>query len=87
MFFFISFEESFLIIIIFLLLFGPNKMPEILRDINQLLTKSRNFVKSFKNNIWEEIENIRKPAKNIKNDIFEIKDKIINNSYKNIKRK
>lgn len=83
---FISFEESFIIIIVFFLLFGPNKMTEILRDINHLLTKSKFFIKKFKDNLWENIENIQTPIKGIKSDIFKIKDEFSKNTYKSIKR-
>lgn len=81
MLFFISFEESFLIVIVFLLLFGPNKMPEILRDINNLIIKSKNFIKEISNNIWNNVEDIKNPIEDLKNDILNDK-----NTFKSIKR-
>ncbi|WP_185873789.1 twin-arginine translocase TatA/TatE family subunit [Blattabacterium cuenoti] len=50
-FLFISIEESFLIIIIAIILFGPKKIPEIAR----MMGEGVRFLKNAKNKIYNEI--------------------------------
>ncbi|WP_185868454.1 Sec-independent protein translocase subunit TatA/TatB [Blattabacterium cuenoti] len=54
-FLFISFEESFLIIFIAIIIFGPKKIPHIARGLGEGIR----YFREAKNKITEEMMNIR----------------------------
>lgn len=64
---FISFEESFFIIFISILLFGSKKIPEIARNLGEGIRYFQNIIKKIKKDIWLQEKN--KNKKNGKNDI------------------
>lgn len=82
---FISFEESLLISIISIILFGPNKIIEILRDLGFFIRKINNITNNIKNNILKNTENIKNPIQNLKNNFLE-KQKNINNTISKNKK-
>ncbi len=58
----IGFGELVLLFFLFLLLFGPEKLPEIAREAGKLYSEIRGYFKNMKDNIEREIkvEELRK---------------------------
>lgn len=71
---FISFEEGFLISLIALILFGPNKIPEIARDFGNWIRTLKIIIEKIKNELFQQ---------NINQSLTESKK---NNLSKSIKR-
>lgn len=50
---FINFEESFFILLIALIIFGPKKIPEVARSMGYIVKYFKNFTKHFRKEIGE----------------------------------
>lgn len=50
---FISFEETFFIILIALLIFGPDQIPHIARELGEGIRYLRKTTNEIKDNLWE----------------------------------
>lgn len=96
LFLFIGFQETFFILVLALLLFGPKKIPELARVLGEGIRQLRNASDQIKQEIWEAGEKIdqikEESTKEINNQINSIKEPIesskreIENSKNSIKR-
>jgi sec-independent protein translocase protein TatB len=50
----IGFQEVVIIGVIFLVLFGPSKLPEIARDLGRFVTEARRSIDDFKEELTAE---------------------------------
>lgn len=57
-FLFISYSEVFLIIFVMLLIFGPDKMPEIARNLGKGIRQLRDASSGVKNEILKETQKV-----------------------------
>ena len=86
-FLFISYSEIFVIIAVMLIIFGPEKMPEIARNLGKGIRQLRDATNSAKKEIMKEtqkagldteaIEKLKKDIKDTKK-IMNIKEEITN---------
>lgn len=53
---FISFEQSFFILLVALLVFGPKKIPEVARSLGEGIRRLRNITQEIKQEVWEASE-------------------------------
>ena len=67
----LSFGEMALIVIAIVVLFGPDKLPQIARDLGSGVRKMRGAVEDIKTEILKETDN---PVSDIKKEIDKIKD-------------
>lgn len=67
----LSFGEMALIVIAIVVLFGPDKLPHIARDLGAGVRKMRGAVEDIKTEIMKETDN---PVSEIKKEIDKIKD-------------
>lgn len=51
MYFFIGFEETLLILTILILLFGPEKIPNLAKDLGKSIRYIKNIINKIKNNL------------------------------------
>ena len=87
MFLFISYSEMFIVFFVMLLIFGPEKMPEIARNIGKGIRQLRDASNNVKKEIIKEtqkagmdteaIEKLKKDFKNTKK-IMNIKEEVTN---------
>ncbi|TDL99514.1 MAG: hypothetical protein C4K58_06340 [Flavobacteriaceae bacterium] len=84
-----AFIDSFEIVIIMVavvLLFGPQKLPEIARDLGSFISKFRDASSSIKQEIFKPVENVYNPLKEDFDTQFqEIKDSADSFIEKNMK--
>ena len=66
----LSFGEMFLIAVAIVVLFGPDKLPQIARDLGQGVRKMRGAVEDIKTEIMKETDN---PVSEIKREIEKVK--------------
>ena len=62
----IGFQEVLVIAVLFLILFGPSKLPQMARDLGKFVNEARRSMDEFKSEIVaadEEDEVDRRPAK------------------------
>ncbi len=61
----IGFQEIVVISLIFLVLFGPSKLPRMARDIGRFVTEARRSVDEFKSELVgdDDEENDRRPKR------------------------
>lgn len=89
-FLFISFQESILIVLIALLLFGPKKIPEVARILGRGIYYLRNAANYIKQEIWEASENnlskLNEPVDQIKDKVKETAKELKDDFYGPIKR-
>jgi len=86
-FLFISYSEIFVILAVMLIIFGPEKIPEIARNLGKGIRQLRDATNSAKNEIMKEtqkagldteaIEKLKKDIKDTKK-IMNIKEEITN---------
>lgn len=67
----LSFGEMALIAIAIVVLFGPDKLPQIARDLGSGVRKMRGAVEDIKTEIMKETDN---PVSEIKREIEKVKD-------------
>lgn len=67
----LSFGEMALIVLAIVVLFGPDKLPSIARDLGAGVRKMRGAVEDIKTEIMKEADN---PVSDIKKEIDKIKD-------------
>ena len=56
---FISFEQSFFILLVSLLIFGPKKIPEIARSLGEGIRYIKNTIREIKQRMWEASEHVQ----------------------------
>lgn len=69
----LSFGEIFLIVLLIIILFGPDKIPGIARDLGQGVRKMRGAVDDIKSEILKETDN---PVTEIKKEIERVKQSV-----------
>lgn len=66
-----SFGEMMVIVLAIVVLFGPDKLPQIARDLGQGVRKMRGAMEDIKTEILKETDN---PVAEIKREIDKVKD-------------
>jgi sec-independent protein translocase protein TatB len=56
----VGFQEMLLIGLLFLVLFGPKKLPQMARDLGRFASKAQHVVDEFKTDLMSEVEEDRK---------------------------
>ncbi len=80
----LSFGEMALIAVAIVVLFGPDKLPQIARDLGSGVRKMRGAVEDIKTEIMKETDN---PVSEIKREIEKVKDAAKDfNPMKNIEK-
>ncbi len=77
---FISYSEIFVVIFVMLLIFGPEKLPEIARNLGKGIRQLRDASNSVKNEVLKETQKVGLDTEGIEKLKKEIKDtkKIMN---------
>lgn len=68
----LSIGEMLLVALVIIVLFGPDKLPSIARDLGQGVKKMRDAVEDIKTEIMKEADN---PISEIKKEIEKVKEK------------
>lgn len=68
----LSIGEMLLVALVIIVLFGPDKLPSIARDLGQGVKKMRGAVEDIKTEIMKEADN---PISEIKKEIDKVKEK------------
>src|SRR6056297_3377123 len=68
---FISGSEIFIILLVVLLLFGANKLPEIARGLGKGMNEFKKATQDIKSEFDEQTKDIQKDIKSIKSDLQE----------------
>lgn len=71
-----SFMEIVTIVIVILIVFGPNRLPEFSRKVGELVAKARKATSQFTSEISGEFSDSAEPLKSAKDDYDGIKDDI-----------
>ena len=69
----ISFGELIIVILVVVILFGPDKIPSIARDLGQAVRKMRGAVEDIKTEIMKETDN---PVSDIKKEIEKVRESV-----------
>ena len=69
----LSIGEMLMIALVIIVLFGPDKLPQIARELGQGVRKMRGAVEDIKTEILKETEN---PVSEIKKEIEKVKDSV-----------
>ncbi len=70
----LSFAEIVTIVVVILIIFGPNRLPEFARKIGELLSKARQATSQFAEEISGEWSDAADPIRAAKDDLQGIKD-------------
>lgn len=70
----LSFAEIVTIVVVILIIFGPDRLPEFARKIGELLSKARQATSQFAEEISGEWSDAADPIKTAKEDLEGIKD-------------
>lgn len=70
----LSFAEIVTIVVVILIIFGPNRLPEFARKIGELLSKARQATSQLAEEISGEWSDAAEPIKTAKDDFRGIKD-------------
>jgi Tat protein translocase TatB subunit len=74
----IGFGEIAIIAIVALLVFGPDRLPELSRKAGELLAKAREATRSFTDAIDNEFEGASSPIRSLKAEYDATKDELTN---------
>ena len=74
----VGFGELALIAIVVLLVFGPDRLPELSRKAGALMTKAREATRSFTDAIDSEFEETTAPLRTLQSDFKATKDELSN---------
>jgi Sec-independent protein translocase protein TatA len=69
-----SFMEIVTIVVVILIIFGPNRLPEFSKKVGQLVAKARKATSQFTNEISGEFADSAEPLRSAKDDYDGIKD-------------
>ena len=72
----VGFGEIALIAIVALLVFGPDRLPELSRKAGKLLTKSREMMRSFTDSLDSEFDEATSPIRTLKSEFHATKDEL-----------
>ncbi len=70
----LSFAEILTILVVILIIFGPNRLPEFARKLGALMAKARKMTSQFTSDIAGEFSDSADPLKSAKDDYEGIKD-------------
>ncbi len=70
----LSFAEIITIVVVILIIFGPNRLPEFARKLGELMAKARRATSQFTNELSGEFSDAADPLKSAKDDYDGIKD-------------
>ena len=74
----LGFGEIALIAIVALLVFGPDRLPELSRKAGELLTKAREATRSFTDAIDSEFDEAASPIRSLQTEFQATKDELTN---------
>ena len=63
----IGFQEMLLVGLLFLVLFGPRRLPQMARDLGSFASKAQHMVDELKTDLMSGVEEDRKPQKKVGN--------------------
>lgn len=74
----ISFAELIIIMIVGLVVLGPERLPVVARTIGHLLGRAQRYVEGVKNDLRDEIEldNLRKLQDNVRDNVNSLEDSL-----------
>jgi Tat protein translocase TatB subunit len=72
----VGFGEIALIAIVALLVFGPDRLPELSRNAGKLLTKAREMMRSFTDSLDNEFDEVSSPIHTLKAEYHATKDEL-----------
>ena len=58
----VGFQEMLLIGLLFLVLFGPKRLPQMARDLGSFASKAQHMVDDLKTDLMSEVEDYRNPT-------------------------
>ena len=59
----VGFQEMLLLGLLFLVLFGPKRLPQMARDLGHFVSKAQHVVDELKTDLMSEVEGDRKPQR------------------------
>ncbi len=59
----VGFQEMLLIGLLFLVLFGPRRLPQMARDLGRFASRAQHVVDELKTDLMSEVEEDRKPQR------------------------
>ncbi len=59
----VGFQEMLLVGLLFLVLFGPRRLPQMARDLGRFASKAQHMVDELKTDLMSEVEEDRKPQR------------------------
>ena len=59
----VGFQEMLLVGLLFLVLFGPKRLPQMARDLGSFASKAQHMVDELKTDLMSEVEEDRKPQR------------------------
>ena len=65
-----------MIAIVALLVFGPDRLPELSRKAGELLTKAREMTRSFTDSLDSEFDEVTSPIRTLKSEYHATKDEL-----------
>jgi sec-independent protein translocase protein TatB len=72
----VGFGEIALIAIVALLVFGPDRLPELSRKAGELLTKAREMTRSFTDSLDSEFDEATSPIRTLESEFHATKDEL-----------
>jgi sec-independent protein translocase protein TatB len=72
----VGFGEIALIAIVALLVFGPDRLPELSRKAGELLTKAREMTRSFTDTLDSEFDEAASPIRTLQSEYHATKDEL-----------
>jgi sec-independent protein translocase protein TatB len=69
----LSLSEIVVIVLVILVVFGPERLPEMARKAGQLVRKARGMVTDLRQEYGEEWDEVTKPLKDVQSEIMGIK--------------
>jgi sec-independent protein translocase protein TatB len=72
----VGFGEIALIAIVALLVFGPDRLPELSRKAGELLTKAREMTRSFTDSLDNEFDEATSPIRTLQSEYHATKDEL-----------
>lgn len=70
----LSFAEIITIVVVILIIFGPNRLPEFARKLGELMARARKATSEFTNDLSGEFSDSADPLKSAKEDYDGIKE-------------
>ena len=59
----VGFQEMLLVGLLYLVLFGPRRLPQMARDVGRFASKAQHMVDDLKTDLMSEVEEDRKPQR------------------------